>query len=64
MDYTEAKEVIRNYFSGIAQPVVALVEALETISEKDYEEIQAQTKNSSDKIWSVLLLREWCNESN
>lgn len=48
MDYTEAKEVIRNYFSGIAQPVVALVEALETISEKDYEEIQAQTKISPD----------------
>ena len=48
MDYTEAKEVIRNYFSGITQPVVVILEALETISEKDYEEIQVQTKISPD----------------
>lgn len=42
MDYEEAKNVVRNFFNGISQPVKIVTDALDMISEKDYYDIQKE----------------------
>lgn len=42
MEYEEAKDIVRNVFIGISQQAQKVCDALETISEEDYNKIQAE----------------------
>lgn len=45
MIYEEAKNIVRNLFNGISQPVGIVMEALDIISERDYNDIQNEQLN-------------------
>ena len=53
MEYSEAKQVVKNFFDGISQPVNIVCEALDMVSERDFTIIQNNAIRRMRKYNSV-----------